>query len=151
MTKAMTKEQARRNVLLGKYLQNPKLKQATGRLRKEGNKKCCLGHGCDLFRKITGLGKWRRDRDGDWEFIVGEHRNASLAPRPVGEFFGWDVDSDDESNPPLTVALMAEETDAAELNDEIKLALPAIGLGFIDLGKKRLARIKQAAARKKGK
>lgn len=90
-------------------LRSGKYKQARGKLRKEENRRCCLGVLCDVFKRETKRGAWRRDGDGTWQFVVGTERDAMTLPEPVWKWAGLEND-----NPYLDNAI------AAGLNDSGK-------------------------------
>lgn len=70
-------------LLSGKY------KQATGNLR-DSHGFCCLGVACDVYRKETGKGRWKKNGfGGEWEFLVkGEEPKSADLPDVVANWFG---------------------------------------------------------------
>ena len=64
-------------------LRSGEFKQAVGALRK-GDAYCCLGVACELYRRETGDGMWKRDQYKDYRF---DTRDADL-PESVRAWFG---------------------------------------------------------------
>jgi hypothetical protein len=87
--------------------QNPDL-QGTGSLRK-GDKFCCLGRLCEVFKNQSSQGDWDHNND----FVLAGHRDNGVLPVAVAEWAGLD-DVNPSATPP-------EDTDGraslAELND----------------------------------
>lgn len=88
-------------------LRSGEIEQAQHRLRDSDDGRCCLGVLCDVFKRETGKGAWRHDKDGDWVFAVAGQRDGSTLPEPVWKWAGM---SDD--NPLLTKTVTP-----ASLND----------------------------------
>lgn len=70
---------------------------ADGYLKQDGPdgrpRYCCLGVACNIFLKETGIGQWKKDKYGDWEFIVIDANgrpdaSSSVPPKAVQDYFG---------------------------------------------------------------
>jgi hypothetical protein len=71
-------------------LRSGKYKQTTGTLREKRGlqmKYCCLGVACDVYRKETGKGKWKRD-GGCFDFCVDENLSEGDLIMPVWTWYG---------------------------------------------------------------
>lgn len=64
-------------------LRSGKYRQITGTLRDESDGRCCLGVACDVYKQLTGKGRWRRG-----VFTAGDSRSGVL-PTAVQEYFGF--------------------------------------------------------------
>ncbi len=54
-----------------------------------GDRFCCLGVGCEVYRRMTGLGRWDTAIYGSIPFIDSAGRtNSTTMPTEVAEFFG---------------------------------------------------------------
>lgn len=79
----MTKKQIERNMLLVEDLKT--FRGQTGEKLREGDKFCCLGRACEVFRVATGKGRWVNE-----DFVISGSRAITLTPKIVYEWFGWD-------------------------------------------------------------
>lgn len=61
--------------------------QAKGRLR-EGEKMCCLGRACEVYRRETGNGEWVPSLSSDSLFKVEGVSDWSRLPDPVRQWLG---------------------------------------------------------------
>lgn len=76
-------------------LRSGKYKQANGRLRK-GDKFCCLGVLCDIYKKRQKRGRWR-----DGLFSVGTTKDEQyVLPESVIKWAGL-LDNDNPQNPSI--------------------------------------------------
>jgi hypothetical protein len=67
-------------------LRSGEFKQGQSQLR-FGDRYCCLGVACELYRRETGDGEWREAHDdGDFVFSLGDERY--YLPKAVCEWFG---------------------------------------------------------------
>jgi len=65
-----------------KALRSGEFRQAQNQLR-DDRKFCCLGVACEVFRRTTGLGRWRAG-----VFIIDDFRESSTLPGPVQIWLG---------------------------------------------------------------
>lgn len=82
-----------------KALRSGKFKRTAGRLRGNGNRRCCLGVACDVFAKATGRGRWAAEVAGAG-FAVGYDYSSSAMPGAVRCWFGLT-----DSNPDIYEAV----------------------------------------------
>lgn len=75
-------------------LESGEYEQAKGSLR-DGDAYCCLGVLCEVFREVTGEGKWVKI-GGGYVFEVGWSANDVHLPSPVHEWAGFET-----SNPAI--------------------------------------------------
>jgi hypothetical protein len=99
-------------------LRSGEYKQGTFALKK-GDRYCCLGVACDIYRKTTKRGRWEEHPyQGIAEGVLAEHfvfgdglHAADMAlPGPVSKWFG--------DFPGADVYLGLDEVPAADLNDD---------------------------------
>lgn len=74
--------------LLASALESGLYKQIHHNLRRDSGY-CCLGVGCEIFRKETGIGTWSKDSEGVWAFEVSGYRNSGTLPFEVKDWFGF--------------------------------------------------------------
>jgi hypothetical protein len=86
--------------------QNPEL-QGTGYLR-SGNKFCCLGRLCELFKRETGKGEWLKSG----RFAVGDDSDKKILVPPVIVWAGMN-----SINPAVTDPNTKSGDNLAALND----------------------------------
>ena len=100
----MTKEQISHMKLWLKALRSGEFEQTKNQLR-NGSKRefCCLGVACEVYRKATGDGLWRKG-----VFIIDEAGEFSALPNTVRIWLGLD-----RSNP-----VLGTTSTAASLNDD---------------------------------
>lgn len=93
-------------------LRSEEYTQGREQLRTADDKFCCLGVGCEEFRKATGEGEWQEadgQYQGDYTFhLTDEDRSWSSLPQRVSEWFGLPTS---RTTPDLTLA------DAVALSD----------------------------------
>jgi hypothetical protein len=95
--------------------QNPDL-QGTGYLR-PGNKFCCLGRLCELFKRETGKGEWLESG----RFAVGGDSDNILLVPPVIVWAGMN-----SINPPVTNPNTKSGDNLANLNDSGDFTFPQL-------------------------
>lgn len=111
----LTQEQQANVRLWVAALRSGEFQQACGSLRGRGGY-CCLGVGCEVFRRATGRGEWD-SRDG---FSCAERRSSGFLAYHVSQWlFGEDIDDPEVSGVSLSVlndtgAGFAEIADAIE-------------------------------------
>jgi hypothetical protein len=113
----MTSEQKDRVALLCEALWSGEYKQGRTFLR-TGDEYCCMGVACDVMRRVTGRGEWRR---GDY-FEIDASINESVLPLPVADWYGFD-----DLNPEMP---SHDGRSAAYLNDTDELSVPEIAAAF---------------------
>ena len=64
-------------------LRSGKYKQGEGRLRDSDNNFCCLGVLCDLHRRETGKGRWRKGM-----YFAGDDCHDEITPNAVADWAG---------------------------------------------------------------
>lgn len=117
---ALSEQTKQRRLEWAKDLESRKYKQTTGTLRDPdfSNNYCCLGVGCNTYRRLTGKGKWNKDSD----FIVEGVTDEGFFPEPVAKFFGFK-----ETNPNLPLRDETySDTAASSLNDNMELSFEEI-------------------------
>lgn len=103
----------KRNALLVAALRSGKYKQATSMLRNSLDRMCCLGVACEVFRKATGRGEWKRTGGVKaYVFVVGDDFSSIEVPIAVRDWYNWD--SCNPTLKPITTAVVAT---AAGKND----------------------------------
>lgn len=104
-----------------KALRSGKFRRATGKLRGRGNRRCCLGVGCDVFAKATGRGRWQNEKSHA-PFVVGNESSSSVLPVPVYLWFGLS-----DSNPYIyDEPSSGLVSDAARCNDDLRFSIKKI-------------------------
>lgn len=89
----MTKIHKERIKLWIEDLRTTKAKQAKGYLKtKDGY--CCLGRACEVYKKETGKGEWKKTGIGDiWFSANGQelppHKSFAFLPQEVYRWFGF--------------------------------------------------------------
>lgn len=70
-------------------LRSGEFEQASGALRRDGDRYCCLGVACELYRRETGEGSWSKTA-ARWEFKgVEEGVSTTYLPRIVRDWLGF--------------------------------------------------------------
>lgn len=105
------------------WLLDPTHKQAQEALRRRGNRYCCLGGACEVYKAETGKGKWVNANRTDFldakDFIIGTDSGDGVLPETVVEWFGLP-----DNNPYLRTGVaplqgpMRSNEAASSLNDE---------------------------------
>lgn len=120
-------------------LRDPESKQTAGRLAdrtptatSKTTPMCCLGHACQVYHEVTGLGYWQQDKFA----AGGDPPESSVLPDAVMEWFGLN-----EPDPILNVrsasvgpgplqdgwlAHLPTWRTASYLNDDARLSLSQI-------------------------
>lgn len=150
----MNEEQKANVRLLVDALRSDEFQQAKSVLRTDVGM-CCLGVGCEVYRRTTGQGEWdtglsdapytvvnpetgSRDvtpqgyvftTDGEFDHDLQSNDEMSIAqmPQPVAEWFGFD-----NGNPDLKTGEVEEDVErpASDLNDLANLNFAQIADAF---------------------
>jgi len=116
MTTPERTEYNRRLELWAKALVSGDYAQAQGSLHDGGGGRCCLGVACEVFKKETGLGRWKRLTGGKPEFYIDEaSRSCNVPPLPVKRWFGMDSST-----------VIIGDRRAIELNDDLRVSFANI-------------------------
>ena len=55
---------------------------------RNGDKYCCLGVACDLYRKATWRGEWTPVNDSCWNFKLDGDLSSGIMPKAVAAWLG---------------------------------------------------------------
>lgn len=101
----LTPEQQRHVQLWIDALESDEYRQTTGKLRDLGfddaqdarvlsNEYCCLGVACEVWRKETGIGSWKIDKENEEDayFVAPSDQKTGALPWEVRQWLGLDSD-----------------------------------------------------------
>jgi hypothetical protein len=107
-------------------LRSGKYQQTRGTLRQRTNGQtqyCCLGVACDIYRKETRKGKWKK-LDSQFDFYHdAETVSEGVLTKPVAEWYGFNGLNPLVNNKMATVRNDSEKQTFAEIADALEIDL----------------------------